>query len=458
MYTEEIRGELLENEKEHKLLLRFSLPILAGMLAGSVYDIINRLFIGNSVGSDALAAIAAVFPTMLFVLTLSFVVGIGASSGIAIARGSGLNRHAERILNNGILLLLFFGCIAMFVGLFFADNIVQLAGVPKELHVSATSYLRILLLAGPFFIFSSGISNFIKACGSPKYAMTTQLINVVLNVLADLLFILFLHLGLVGAAWGTVLAKSISSLWALRFFLLPNSPLRLRRIFLLNPNFSVMKKIISVGASTCIVHFSIVLFMIVINKALYKYGGDTGLAVMGIFLSLDTLLYLPAMAFGDAAQTIIGYNYGARRPERVLRTIKAALMYNTTFYIFVTVMVEIFTEYMVSIFNPSDHNLIEMGVLAMRIGYAGSLFVGVSQITSFALQALAKVKEALILALLRNVMVLLGLALLLPPIFGLTGVWMVYPISDTIGSIISSFFLFRIVKYMKSPKALKVAN
>ncbi len=448
----EINSTRMETEDESKLLLSFALPGLGGMLSSSVYDIVNRLFIGNIIGSDALAAIAVAFPTILLFMTISFMIGVGSSSVISIFRGEKLRRHAERALSAGLILLAAFGLISILFALFLTEYLVSLSCKSAALISIAVPYLKILLFAGPVFIASLGISFFIKACGAPKYAMTVQVISVVLNIILDFIFLVFLKWGINGAAWATVISKSAALVYAIRYFFLPQCPLRLNPLFFLRPSFKFMKRIMAIGLPSSFIHLSIIIFMTLMNRQLEFYGGEKALAVMGIFLSIDSLLFLPAMAFGDASQPIIGYNYGAGKNARVLRTMKFALVYATVFYAAVFIFAELFSKQMIAVFNSSDKELIEMGSCALRIGYIGIIFSGITQVTGMTLQALAKVKESLILAIVKNVLLLILPALILPRFFGLSGAWMVYPVADISGALVSFYFLRKLILFLKSKK------
>ena len=443
-----IKSEIMENEKESKLLFKFAIPAVTGMLAGSMYNIVDRIFIGHAVGPLALGSIAIAFPSMLLIIALTMMIGIGGGSYISILWGAKKLVQAQQTLANAVFLLILSGIFFTVFSFFGLDAILSLSSPSPVLIDGAKVFLKIIMMFAPVGILSFGLNFFIKASGSPSYAMFTQILGAVCNVILSAIFVMVFKWGIAGAAYATVLAQTISAAWALLYFLKPSCPIKIIPIYLLRPDIKVILKILSLGLPSCFIELSIVCFMTLANKIIQQNGGELGVSVMGIFLSLDSLLFLPAIAIGDASQTIIGYNYGAKRYNRILSTIKVTLFWTTVFYSLVFLIAQLFAPNLIGMFS-NDPKLIEMGSNGMRIGYLTSFIMGIPIVTSCALLGMAKTVDNFILSILRNLVILIVPLFILPPIFGLNGVWMVFPVADLLGTLLASIFLYKMIKDLK---------
>lgn len=444
---------LIDQEKMPKLLIHFAMPAMVGMIAGAIYNIVDRIFVGRYIGTDGLAAITLSFPVMLLMFSFSLLIGIGGSSRVAILRGARKQRPAEQALAHTLTLLAVVGFAGMGLSVYGVDSLLRLSGASHEILPLARNYLRIILIGGPLALMGHGINSLIRACGHPRYAMGTQILGASSNILLDALFIVKMGMGVEGAALGTVLAQGAAALCGLWFFYSGSSPLLIRLHFLIRLRMKVVKKICAVGSSPFITELSFVFYMTLMNNMVRKYGGDIGLSAMGVFLSLDSILFLPALAIGEAVQPVIGYNYGAGKPKRVISAIKYALLLVTSIYFLSFLVAETFAREMILLFN-NDPRLLSIGVPGMRIGYIGIVFMGVTIVTNSALLALGKAREAIILSVFRHAVFLFLPLIILPGYFGLWGVWMSFPVGDIFGCITAAFFLKRLIKWLKSEDAL----
>ncbi|NLV81845.1 MAG: MATE family efflux transporter [Synergistaceae bacterium] len=444
---------MMHEEKTTKLLLRFALPSMFGMIAGAIYNIVDRIFVGQYVGSAGLAAITTVFPVMVLMIAFSLLVGVGGSSRIAILYGAKRRRAAEQVLSHSIMLLVLIGCTIAIIGLNFTDELLRLSGASETLLPIAGDYMRIILIGAPFALTSFALNSLIRACGSPRYAMTSQMFGALTNIILDAIFIVHFKMGIAGAALGTVLAQGAATIFGLIYFTLKNTPLRVRLHFILRPKLKIIKKIVAVGSAPFIMQIAFVLLVTIMNRKILHYGGEIGLSAFGVFFSIDSLLFLPAFAIGDAAQPIIGYNYGAGLHERAIETIKKSLILVTIFYLFTSTLAEIFAKQMMMLFS-SDPELLALGVPGMRIGYSGLVFFGLPIITNAALQGLGKAKESLLLSTMRQGLFMFPLVIILPRFLGFWGIWATFPIGDFLGAIVAFFFLRRIIRWLKTPEAL----
>lgn len=446
----------LDEEKIPKLLVTFAVPAMIGMIAGAIYNIVDRVFVGQFVGPNGLAAITICFPTMLLMFAFSLLISVGGASRVAILRGARKQRPAEQALAHALVLLALVGIggavFALTPGI---DKLLELSGAGDEVIPLAKSYLRIILLGGPFALVGAGVNALVRACGSPRYAMGTQVLGALTNVVLDAFFIAKLGMGVEGAAYGTVIAQALATVCGVAFFYTKFSALSIIPRYMTRLRLKVIKRIVSVGFAPFIVELSFVLYMTIMNRTIHYYGGDMGLSALGIFFSIDSLLFLPSLAIGEATQPIIGYNYGAGKPERVIKTIKLALLLVTVVYIFSFLLAQLFAKEMMMLFND-DPELLAIGVPGMRIGYMGIILVGIPIITTSSLQALGKARAALIMAVFRHAIFMFLPMIILPRFFGIWGIWMSFPTGDVFGGAMAVFFLRSLIKWLKSPDALVV--
>ena len=443
------------NEPIPMLILSFALPAIIGMIAGAIYNIVDRIFVGQYVGSVGLAAITVSFPMMMMLMAFTLLICVGGASRVSILFGANRRRFAEQALTTTFVLLAIVGAASMAASFFAVDAMLILSGASGEVMEMARPYLHIILLGAPFALFGFGANFLVRASGSPRYAMCTQIVGAVSNVVLDAFFIITLDMGVAGAAYGTVLAQAISAIFGLSFFWRREAPLRIRAYFIGLPRWEVFKRICAVGSAPFFMELSFVCYMTLMNQFIIKYGGEAGLSAMGIFLSLDSLLFLPAMAIGEASQPIVGYNYGAGMPQRVIKAIYCALGMAVGFYIVSFLLAEIFAGPMMRLFT-NEEALLAIGIPGMRVGYIGLPFMGVTIVTNAALQGLGKGFASLALSFCRHVLCMFVPLILLPRFFGLLGVWMSFPCGDVGGCVISSCFLIWMIRWLKSPAALAV--
>ena len=439
-------------ERIPKLIASFALPAVLGMLAGAVYNIVDRIFVGHAVGPVGLAAISTSFPTMLLMFACTLLISVGGASRVSILRGAEKHHKAEQALAHAVAMLSLVGAVGIAMAFTGIDTLLFYSGASEAVLPVARAYLRIILIGGPFALMGGGLNSFIRACGSPRYAMGTQMLGALSNVALDALFILKMGMGVEGAALGTVVAQSLATAMGLAYFFMKESPLRIRLYYILRPKFSVVKRICSVGSAPFIVELSFVAYMAVMNQMIKLYGGDIALSALGIFFSLDSMIFLPALAIGEAAQPIVGYNYGAGKPGRVIHTLKYALKLATGFYVVSFLVAEIFTSLFVRMFT-SDPELIAVTVPGIRMSYLGIVFFALPVVTNAALQGLGKAKESLLLSLLRQVFFMFLPVFFLPRFLGLNGVWLSFPVGDICGGLLACLFLIRIIRWLRTPEA-----
>jgi putative MATE family efflux protein len=440
----------MEQEAIFRLLVRFAGPSLIGMVANALYNIVDRIFVGQVVGSDGIAAISLAFPCMLFFASAATLIGVGAASRISIQLGWKRRRLAERTLGNAFSLAIALSALFMLIAWLSFEKILRLCGASDTTLPMASEYLSIILWGVPCGMVSFSLSNQIRACGSPLYAMGSQIFGAIANVALDAWFVLGLDMGVKGAAVATIISQCVSMIWCLSYFWTRKAAVKLRLPFMLRPDPSTVARIFMVGTPACLVTLNFVLVNAFINSASSSYGGDLAVSATGIFMSMDSLLFMPGVAIADACQPIVGFNYGAGRIDRVIRTAKTGVLISSFFYVTSFVAVMLFADKMAMLFNSSDRELISLAESALRVSYLGVPLMGISVVTSSFLQGLGKGREGFILSVARFGVFLWVPLLTLPKRFGVYGAWGSFPVSDICGSITCLFFLVRTIKALRS--------
>ncbi len=418
-----------------RLLIRYSVPATIGMLVHALYNVVDRIFIGNGVGALGIAGITISFPIILVGIAFGVLIAIGATSLISIRLGEGKHDEAEQIMGNAIVLLIGGGMATGGFGLMFLEPLLRLLGASEAVLPYARDYMQIILWAFVFQSISFGMNNFIRAQGEPKIAMATMLIGAILNVILDPIFIFGFGWGVRGAAIATILAQAVSAAWVLRFFFSGRSILRIRRSYL-RLNFKIVLGIVAIGFAPFTMQLAASLLNVILNRSLNLYGGDIAVSGMGIVTSLMTLMLMPVFGISQGAQPIIGYNYGAQKFDRVKESLKYAILFATAIVFVGFLATRLYSTELIAMFNRNDADLLAFGTRALRLFLLFMPAIGFQIIGAQYFQAIGKPKLAMLLSLSRQVLVLIPALLILPRFFGLNGVLMAGPVAD-----LTSFFI-----------------
>lgn len=441
------RSKELSEEKIWKLLFKYSLPAIIGMLVNALYNVVDRVFIGRGVGSEALAGITIGFPIMLVFMALGMLVGVGGAALISIRLGEQKKNEAELILGNSVLLLIVITIIFSVLSLIFLDSILKLFGASKEILPYARDYLRIILGGAVFQAVGFGMNNFIRADGNPKIAMTTMLIGALINIILDPLFIFVFGWGIKGAAYATIIAQAVSSLWVLAYFFGERSLLKIR-IENMKLHLPSVKKILAIGSAPCAMQFGSSIVITIFNKQLSIYGGDIAISAMGIIHSLSLFILMPVIGINQGSQPIIGYNYGAKRYDRVKETLKASILAATVIVTIGFIITRLFPDKLINLFNKDDLELVKIGTEGIYIFLLMLPIIGFQIVSSNYFLAVGKPKKSIFLSLSRQVIMLIPALLILPKYFGLLGVWLAVPVADVLASILTAGFLVKEIKQL----------
>lgn len=436
-----------------KLLIRFSLPAIVGMLVSSLYNIVDSIFVGRGVGSLALAGVTVSIPIITIFMACIMLIGMGATSLISIRLGEGRGDDAERIIGNALVLFLIIGITLTIVGLIFLEPILIFFGASPNILPYSMDYMRIILMGSTLLAIGTGMNNFIRAEGNPKIAMNTMLIGAVTNIILDYIFIFIFKWGIKGAATATIISYGVTSTWVLYHFLAGNSSLKLR-FENLKLKGLVVKGIMVVGFPTFVLQVTGSIQQLILNRSLAEYGGDLALAVIGIIMIIITFLVMPAMGISQGAQPIIGFNYGAKNYGRVKDTLKLSILSATLIVTFGFLISRVFPAQLIGMFND-DPELIKLGIHSMEIFFKFLPLIGVQMISSSYFQATGKPNQATILGLSRQVLIFIPLLILLPRYFGLEGIWWSGPLSDLGAFLLTSLWLWVEIKNLNRSEDLK---
>jgi putative MATE family efflux protein len=436
----------LGEEKVSKLLLKFSIPAITGMLVNALYNVVDRIFVGQGVGKDAIAGITIGFPLMIVMMAFGMLIGIGASSLVSIRMGEHKKAEAELIVGNALTLMTMISIVLTVLGLSFIDPLLTAFGASARVLPYAKAYFAIILYGGVFQGIGFGMNNCIRAEGNPKIAMITMLIGAIINTILDPLFIYTFKMGIAGAAWATIISMAISAFWVLYYYLSGQSTLRLHMANL-KLKAEVVGNIFAIGSAPFAMQLAASGITLVLNQALVRHGGDLAISAMGIVNSILMLILMPVFGINQGAQPIIGYNYGAQQFDRVKKTLKLAIIAATIVTSCGFIGVELFPRLIIQLFNR-EPDLVDLGADALRIFLILLPIIGFQIVGANYFQAIGKPKQAMILSLSRQVLFLLPALLLLPQYLGLRGVYWAGPVSDLLASVVTGIWLFNELKHL----------
>jgi putative MATE family efflux protein len=458
------QSKKLREEKVGKLVLQFSLPAIIVLLVSAIYNIIDRIFIGNSVGGLGIAGVTIAFPVMMIIAALSMLVGTGGAALLSIKMGEGKEEEAEQIIGNGLTLLIVISIIFTILGLVFLTPILRAYGASDAILPYATSYLQIILFGTIANLLSTGMNNFIRGEGNPQKAMVTLLIGPLLNVILAPIFIFGFGWGIKGAALATVLAQLASAVWVLLHFLAGKSHVKFYAKNL-KLKASLVGPILALGAAPCGVPLTSSLLNFIINNSLERYGGDVAISAMGVIVSIQILCTIPLLGISQGIQPIAGFNYGAGQLDRVKDALKYGLIMGFIISLFFFLVTQLIPGQIVAFFDSRDQAMITFGSYAMRIYLLGLPVIVVQSIGSGFFQAIGKARDALIITYARPLLFFIPLLLILPNFFGLQGVLVASPVTDAITFITTGVWILIELRMLNkrnqerpAPSAVPIAN
>lgn len=418
-----------------KLLAQYALPAIIAMTAASLYNIIDRVFIGQVVGPMAISGLAITFPFMILAAAFGAAVGVGAATTISVKLGQKDYESAENTLGNTITLNLIIGLAFGGICLLFLDPILRFFGASDATLPYARDFMQIILAGNVFSHMYFGMNAVLRAASKPRMAMFATIFTVAMNILLDAVFILWWHWGIKGAAFATVISQVLALCWQMKLFANKNELLHLKRgIYKLKAN--LVRNIISIGISPFLMNACACIIIIFINNQLVKFGGDIAVGAYGIANSIAMIFIMFVIGLNQGMQPIAGYNYGAQQYDRMMRVVKLSII--TAICIMLTGWtLAMFAPYYCARMFTKDSELIKGSIKAIQIIMMMYPFIGCQMVITNFFQCIGKVKISIFLSLSRQLLFLLPLLVLLPNFYGINGIWASMPTSDLISVIVA---------------------
>ena len=450
-----MRGQArLGEEKISKLLMEFSIPAIIGMVVNTLYNIVDRMYIGNikDIGGLALTGVGITMPIMTIIMAFGMLIGIGTSARISLKLGEHKREEAEKHLGNAFTLIIIDSVLITIIGLVFMHKILGLFGASADTEIYAREYMQIIFFGTIFNMLSFGLNHSIRSDGSPKVAMLSMLIGAGTNIILDPIFIFVFGMGVRGAAIATVISQVVSTIWILYYFTKGKSNLKIKREYL-SLDKAIVLSIFSIGVSPFSMQIAQSIVQVLANNALKTYGGDLAIGAMTIINSVAMIFMMPIFGLNQGSQPIIGYNYGAEKYKRVKQAVKSATIVATIIVSIGWIITQAAPHLLISIFNR-DEQLVGIASTGMRIFLLMLPVVGAQVISSNYFQSIGKAKISMFLSLLRQVILLIPCLIILPKIFGLTGVWLAGAVSDGLSSLITLIIFFMSVRKLKDKEEI----
>jgi putative MATE family efflux protein len=435
------RHTILGQEKIGKLILRFSIPAIAGMAVNALYNVIDRIFVGRGIGSDALSGIAVTMPFMITLFAFAVLIAVGAAVRVSIKIGEKKLAEAEIIIGNAFLLSLLIGVALTVICLIFMEPILIMFGGSGDSLDYAEQFMQIILLATVFQMIGFTLNSAIRAEGNPLMALSTMLIGAVINTALNPLFIFVLHLGVRGSALATLISQVITSVWTLFYFLDKKNIIRLK-IKNMRLKLSILRDIFSIGAGPFVLQCAVGTMLLVANHIFFGFGGKDALAVIGIIAVVNMLFNMLVSGISQGIQPIIGFNHGAKNVHRVKETLEISLLMATAICIAGFIPVFFFSREIMTLFSENNSYIQEMGATALKYSLLTLPLIGFQLISISYYQAVGKFMQALFLYMTRQLVIIIPLLLILSSLFGFYGGVAAFPISDIIITVITAVLIF----------------
>ena len=438
----------LEHEKPGRLLINYAVPAVVGTMVNSLYNIVDRIYIGHGVGSMALAGLTLTFPVMMFLQSFGMLIGAGSATRVSIFLGKKEHHKAENVLGNALILTLLISFFTISASMLFLKDLLIWFGGSENTIPYATDYLNIIIPANILATMSFGFNSIMRASGYPKKAMFTMMIGAVLNIILDPIFIFVFDMGIRGAAIATAISMAASATFVMHHFISKQSLIRFRKkYFKLDRH--IIWKIITIGISPFSMQLCGSLVNIIMNNSLYKYGGDLALGANGILISFAMLLVMFVIGLAQGMRPIVGFNFGAGHRHRVMETLRLVIIIATCVmgagWIFST-----FFPAIIARGFTTDQELTAITANGIRLNFMLLILVGSQIVISHFFQSIGSAWKTILLSLSRQLIFLIPALFIFPRFYGLDGVWSAGPVSDGFATITAWGFLYHYIKTNKA--------
>jgi len=440
------RSESLKKESISKLLIKMSIPATAGMIIQALYNVVDTIFVGKGVGALAIGALSISFPIQLIIMALAQAIGVGAGSLIALNIGKGDYEKANKIFGNVVSMTIITSIVITVFGLIFLKPIMIGFGATETILPYSLEYTRIIFIGSIFFIALVSLNTIIRSEGNSKLAMLTMMISALINIVLDPILIIWLKMGVKGAAIATIVSQLLVVVYMIYYFLSNKSILRfsIKNMIL---EIGIVIEVIAIGASAFARQAISSVIAIILNNILKVNGGDSALIVYGIINKILVFAFMPMYGVLQGMQPIVGINYGAKQIYRVKKTIYFSTIANTILGTAFFLLVIILPHGVFRVFT-NDESIISAGTKVMWIVCLCLPTIGFQIIGSGVYQAIGKAKQSFILSIARQGLFLIPLVFILPIIYGMQGVWIAFPIADGLGTIFTYILIKKEMRKM----------
>ena len=436
-----------------KLLAQYAFPAIIAMIAASLYNIVDRIFIGQIVGPMAISGLAITFPFINLGAAFGAAVGIGASTSISVKLGQRDYETAENILGNTVTLNLIIGSAFGIICLIFLDPILRFFGASDATIPYARSFMEVILAGNVISHMYFGMNAVLRAASKPRQAMMATIFTVLINIVLDFIFIRLWGWGIRGAAFATVLSQALALCWQMKQFTNKDEILHLKRgIYQLKRH--LVENIISIGISPFLMNVCACIVVIFMNNQLVKYGGDIAVGAFGIAYSVAMVFIMFVIGLDQGMQPIAGYNYGSQQTDRLMRVLKLTIFAATGIMVTAWLIAHLAPYYCARMFTK-DPELIRQSIKAIQINMMMYPIVGFQMVVTNFFQCIGKVKISIFLSLSRQLLFLIPLLIILPQFFNLNGVWASLPSSDFLASLVAAIIM---TIYMRRLKQQSINN
>ena len=427
-----------------KLLWMYSVPAIVGTMLSSLYNIIDRMYIGLGVGPMAISGLALTFPFMNFLSAFSMLVGAGAASRISIRLGEGDKNRAEQILGNALTLTFIISAVIIAFSLIFMDPILVMFGGSENTLKYAKEFMHIIVPGTILSALLFGFNSIMRASGYPKKAMITMIISAFINIALAPVFIFVFKMGIAGAAHATNIAFFVGMIWVMLHFFDKKTNIRFHRKYF-KLDIQIVKSILNIGVSPFSMQIAASITIIIMNRALIEYGGDLAMGALGIQNAIATLVVMFIIGLNQGVQPIVGFNYGARKYDRMFLALKKTAFTATIVSTVGFILGMFFPHALASLFT-TDEELKNIAARALRISVAVFPLIGSQIVITNFFQSIGMAKISMTLSLTRQVLFLIPCLVFLPPVFGLDGVWASMPVADSLSVIVTTTTLVLFIK------------
>lgn len=451
-------NNILETENINRLILKFSLPSVIGMLVTSLYNIIDQVFIGHGIGIIGTATTNIAFPITTICTAISMLLGIGGASNLNLLLGKKDKEKAHNIIGNSFMLMAISGTLLTFFILLFLDPLLKLFGATQELYQSSKQYVGIISLGIPFLIISSAGSQIIRAIGNPIYSMLCMITGAILNIILDPIFIFVLNTGIKGIALATVISQCISCIMVCIYIYYSDLfKLSFQNFHLQRDN---IKNIFALGAGASLNQLCITFFQIVLNNLLVYYGAQSSygseipLASVGVITKLNTILIAFISGTSQGCQPIYSQNYGAKKYERVYQTLYKVLALSIIIGIIAEICFQLFPRQIILLFGTGTEEYLQFGELYLRVFMFMTFLNGIQPVVGNFLSSIGSATKAILVILVKQIFFLIPALIFLPMIFGINGILYAGPIADMATAILMMYFLNIEIKKLKKKESM----